>query len=122
MIVGIIILIAGFSLVLGKVPFAKTAGRVACGVVLIVAALPCLVGTLANSSSGSVGVGASGSLISALIVLLIVVVFVVIGRWSFKRWLASKPEPPVPTSSRRRVDLPELPARWSHDRYKEDDL
>lgn len=122
MIVGIIILIAGFALVLGKVPFAKTTGRVACGVVLIVAALPCLVGALANSSSGSVGTSASGSLTSALIVLFIVVALVIIGRWSFKRWLASRPEPPVPTSSRRRVDLPELPARWSYDRYEEDDL
>lgn len=122
MLVPLVILVVAFAVVLGRIPFAKAACRLIAGAVLLSVAIPCLVGTLSHSSIGPGGASSSSALTSALIVLLAVVVLVVIGRWSFKRWLASRPEPPVPTSSRRRVDLPELPTSWSNDRYKEDDL
>jgi hypothetical protein len=122
MLVPLVILVVAAAIILGRVPFAKAAGRLAAGAVLVSVALPCLLYCLSKTSFGGIGHGLSSAAVGVVVVLLAILVLALLGRWSFKRWLARKPEAPTPASSRRRVDLPELERGRSFRFYEEDDL
>jgi len=119
----LLLLIAGAALIMGRVPFAKSAGRIAIGVVLIAIALPCLLKAFSPESVSADALlsGVSDFFKTVIVILLVVAALVLLGRWAFRRWLAAKPKPPVPASSRRRVDLPTMPRGWSPDDYEGND-
>jgi hypothetical protein len=122
MIVALVIVAAGLFLVLGQLPLAKKAGRVALGLLLVATCLPCIIGSLGSSPQCGFAPasGVSDTLSHGAAVLIGVIVVALLGRWAFKRWLAAKPAPPIPASPRRRVDLPQLSSEWADD-FREDE-
>lgn len=114
MIASLIITCIGIALVISKGNGSKKFLQIAAGIFIIGLALPCLIQISSTLLADANTFGLNSSPLGDIWpIFAVVTILALIGRFAMQQWIYAEPPPPIPTSIKKRIDLPNLEAHRS---------